>query len=102
MNSDDAKKLPNVGPYTRALPGQWPEQGVVVKNTNDLAILSSYDFSDITKAHFTGFTWNGNHYCPTAPWGDWVKLAKHILEIETARIAQDLDEYARVSKAFVA
>lgn len=80
-----AMKMPGANAAISAVPSEkWPERGLQICGTRDVGIICDHDFEDVRDASFTSFTWSQFHYCPTAKWGDWVKLAKRIMEIDAA------------------
>jgi hypothetical protein len=68
-------------PFTSPVPRLgWIGDGLQVYGTNDVSLVCTGNYSDFSKAQFTGFSHSQFHYCPTGRWADWVALAKRILD----------------------
>lgn len=80
-----AMKMLGTSAAIMAVPREnWPERGLAVAGSLDVAIVCHHDYENFRDAHFSSFTFSQFHYCPTAKWNDWVRLARRILEVDAA------------------
>lgn len=61
----------------------WPPEGIIIGNRR-AAIACTGNYLDHQSAPFSGWSYEGFHYCPSGKWADWVDLAKKILAADAA------------------